>query len=78
MTRKQKVAAFKLSYAMAMIDSMKQDEKPKSCLHNKLRNVEEHLGRVLDEYRIAKFHKTDLDKASAVFDVLDAKIQELY
>lgn len=78
MTRKQKIASFKLSYTMAMIDGMKQSETPESRLWNKLVNLEEHIGRVLDEYRIEKFHKTDLDKASALFDVLDAKIQEMY
>jgi hypothetical protein len=77
-TRKQKIASSQLSYMMAMIDNLKQGEPPKSFLHNKLSALEDKAGSILDHYRIEKFHKTDLDKASALFDILDAKIQELY
>lgn len=78
MTRKQKIAAFKVSLCMALVDSLKHDEKPKGAVRTKLCNLEEHLGRVLDMYRIEKFHKTDLDKAAKIFDATEAKIQELY
>jgi hypothetical protein len=78
MTRKQKIASFKLSYGMAMVDSLKRDEPPKSAIWNKLTNLEEHIGRVLDYYRIDQFQREDLDNAAMVFDVLDEKIQEAY
>jgi len=78
MTTVQKQAAFKISYAMAMIGSLKSVEKPKSSLWNKLDNLEDHLGRVLDSYRIEEFDKASLDKASELFDCLDAKIVEMF
>jgi len=78
MTRHQKISAFKLSFCMAMVDALKQLEKPKGRLFNKLENLEEHLGRVLDEYRIEKFDKTDLDKAAELFDTLESKINDMY
>jgi hypothetical protein len=83
LTRRQKEVSFKLSYAMAMVDSLKSEEEKLSggktgALYVKLANLEEHLGAVLDEYRIAKFHRSDLEKAAELFDVLDAKIREIF
>lgn len=78
MTPRQKRASFKISYAMAMVDALKQEERPKSRLWNKLDNLEEHLGRVLDEFRIERFDPADLDKAARLFDSLDAMIAEMY
>lgn len=78
LTRHQKIVSFKLSYCMAHVDALKRQEKPGSRLYVKLCGLEEHLGSVLDEYRIQRFHTTDLNKAAALFDTLDAKIQEMY
>jgi hypothetical protein len=78
MTRAQKIASFKISLCMALIESLRRKEKPKGAVWNKLLNLEEHMGRVLDVYRIEKFHKTDLDKAVVIFDSTEAKIDELY
>ncbi len=78
MTKKQKICSFKMSYALAMVDSLKSGEKPKSAIWNKLENLEQHLGRVLDFYRIEHFSKDDLDKAAMLFDALDEKIGEMY
>jgi hypothetical protein len=78
LTRKQKTVSFKLSYAAAMAFSLKKEEKPGSRLWVKLDNLEEHILNVLDEYRLQKFHGTDLDKASDLYEILDAKIAEMY
>lgn len=78
MTPRQKHASFLISYCMAAVHGLKNEEKPKSRLWTKLDNLEDHLGRVLDEYRIEHFDKADLDKASRLFDTLDALIAEMY
>lgn len=78
LTRHQKRVAFQLSYAMAMVDNLKNQEPKGSRLHVKLTSLEEHLGAVLDEYRLQRLHKTDLDKASALFDILDEKLKEMF
>jgi hypothetical protein len=78
LTRKQKTISFKLSYASAMADSLKRDEVEGSRLWVKLDNLEQHILRVLDEYRLQLFHGTDLDKASALYEILDAEIAKMY
>lgn len=83
LTKQQKIISFKLSYALAMVDSLKAEEESApggktSRRYVILDNLEEHIGRVLDEYRLQRFHKTDLDKAADLFETLDEKIRAMY
>lgn len=83
LTKTQKIISFKLSYALAMVDSLKAEEAESfggktGRKYVALDNLEEHIGRVLDEYRLQRFHKTDLDKAAALFETLDEHIRGMY
>lgn len=83
LTKSQKRASIRLSYCMAVVDALKREEaaaggSPTSCLSVKLANLEEHLGVVLDHYRITRMHRADLDRAVKVYDAMDALVDEAF
>lgn len=78
MTNEQKKASFKLSFCMALVHSLYEGLPPMSALRTRLERTEEQLGKMMDFYRVERFDKADLDKASECYDVLEEKINELY
>jgi hypothetical protein len=83
LTKQQKRVSVRLSYCMAVVDTLKREEAEtfggkNSCLYVKLDNLEEHLGLVLDHYRVEKMHRADLDRASKVYDAMDALVSEAF
>ena len=78
MTRHQKIVSFKMSHMMAIIHDLKAEEGSKSYMYTKLLNLEEHIGRVLDCYRLEAFDAKDLDAASRLLDIMNAGIDEMF
>lgn len=78
MTRHQKVVSFKMSHMMAIVHDLKAEENPKSFMHVKLLNLEEHIGRVLDCYRLEAFDAKDLDAASKLLDIMNEGIEQMF
>jgi len=78
MTLRDKVVAFQLSFCCAILDRVRRDEKPKSARWNAVNNMEERFQRLLDMYRAEAWQVEDIEKASALFDTMERKINRLF
>lgn len=78
LTNYQKAAALHINTALGCVSCMLELAPPKSAEFNRLRGAEAALNRCLDTYRLEKFPLEDAQKASALIDLVNDKINELY
>ncbi len=71
-------SAFYLSLCLVILETVKDQERPKSARHNRLSNVVDGVSRAVDIYRPEAWGRDDLDKACAVIDRLDVLVKEFY
>lgn len=78
LTNQQKAAALYCNVSLGAVDVLIQQAKPKSAEWNRLRAAEVALNRCLDTYRLESFPLADVEKASALIDLINDRIKELY
>ena len=65
-----------LTLGLSAMETIKDNEIPKSARRMKMDNLIEHQALVIDVYRPKSWNDAMISKASMIVDAFDAKIQE--
>lgn len=70
--------AFFLSVALGAIESVRENEEPGSVRYRRMTAAIKEVCRVVDIYRPEAWGFEDMNKASALLDETNARIQEMF
>ena len=70
--------AFLLSIALAITDSLLQDERPLTIQYDRLMSLNHKILKVTDMYRPEAWGDVEMTKAGEVFDQLNVLIEQAF